>query len=412
MTFYLCLYALCIVGAFAAEAFFPSFMGRSVWRNLMWLVVFLLLFLVSALRFDVGTDYSSKDFYLGYVEIYRVYADGGSMHFGVDPGFLGLIRLVQALGGNPQLIFVITSALVCGLVVRACRRVSCHPALSLALFLVAGLYLESFNIVRQWIAIACVLNGFRWIGWSGEEGLAHPQGERSFVRYAIWVLLGAIAHPTGLFWLLLWPLYDVRLNARRVLLLVVVFIALAYVGWNGLAIVLQGTKYGRYFYDPTGTYNVSHIRPNAIITTACTLALTVWAYSRRERSVGREGGDEGRWWGRWASALTVCQCALLALLVSEAFLPYIVDRVARYLMPMLMLQIPWALHEVPSERLRRGLAGLVCACWLAASTVQFVGGKDDVLPYRSVLATPQDEVEEMFYTSPVIPEADRPLAGE
>ena len=81
-------------------------------------------------------------------------------------------------------------------------------------------------------------------------------------------------------------------------------------------------------------------------------------------------------------------------------------------MPMLMLQIPWALHEVPSERLRRGLAALACACWLAASTVQFVGGKDDVLPYRSILTTPQDEVEEMFYTSPVIPEADRPLTGE
>ena len=419
MLFYLALYAVVILLAMTAESHAPVRIPTNTWRNVLWGLVFVILFLVSAFRFDVGTDYSSKEFYLGYVEVYRVFADGGSMRFGVDPGFIGLIRLIQALGGNPQLLFVITSAIVCWLVVRACRRVSCYPALSLALFLVAGLYLESFNIIRQWIAIACVLNAFAWVGWTGEEGGAHPAGARSFVRYTLWILAASLAHPSALFWVLLWPLYGIRLNAKRALILVVLFACIAYVGWNGLAVVLEPTRYGRYFHDPSGLYTTPHLRPNAIVTTVCMLAFSIWAYWKRDHvepdgrhSVISSGEPVARWWGRWASALTVCQCALLALLVSEAFLPYIVDRVARYLMPMLMLQIPWALHEVPSERLRRGLAALACACWLAASTVQFVGGKDDVLPYRSILTTPQDEVEEMFYTSPVIPEADRPLTGE
>ena len=419
MLFYLALYAVVILLAMTAESHAPVRIPTNTWRNVLWGLVFVILFLVSAFRFDVGTDYSSKEFYLGYVEVYRVFADGGSMRFGVDPGFIGLIRLIQALGGNPQLLFVITSAIVCWLVVRACRRVSCYPALSLALFLVAGLYLESFNIIRQWIAIACVLNAFAWVGWTGEEGGAHPAGARSFVRYTLWILAASLAHPSALFWVLLWPLYGIRLNAKRALILVVLFACIAYVGWNGLAVVLEPTRYGRYFHDPSGLYTTPHLRPNAIVTTVCMLAFSIWAYWKRDHvepdgrhSVISSGEPVARWWGRWASALTVCQCALLALLVSEAFLPYIVDRVARYLMPMLMLQIPWALHEVPSERLRRGLAALACACWLAASTVQFVGGKDDVLPYRSILTTPQDEVEEKFYTSPVIPEADRPLTGE
>jgi len=38
-----------------------------------------------------------------------------------------------------------------------------------------------------------------------------------------------------------------------------------------------------------------------------------------------------------------------------------------------------------------------------------VGGKDDVLPYRSILTTPRDEVAHMFDTPPEIPEADRPV---
>lgn len=416
MLFYFSVYAFVILLALLAERWPNARIARLSRRDVLWFLAFLVLFAVSALRFDVGTDYSSRDFYLGYVEVYRVYADGGSMRFGVDPGFLALIRLVRALGGNPQLLFVITSAIVCGLVVRACRRVSCSPALSLALFLVAGLYLESFNIVRQWIAIACVLNGFAWVGWSGEDGDAHLTQRRSFPRYAAWVAAGAIAHPSALFWLLLWPLFGIRLNARRALLLVVVFVVAAYLGWNALAVILEGTRYGRYFHDPTGLYTTSHIRVNAIVTTICSLAFTLWAYRGREGLRGRgeavhSGGGSATtsWWGRWASALTVCQCALLALLVSEAFLPYIVDRVARYLMPLLVLQLPWALREVEHPCLRRALAVGVCACWLAASTVQFVGGKDDVLPYRSILTTPRDEVSELFDTPPVIPEADRPL---
>ena len=420
MLFYLGLYAFVMALACIGEYVRPRFgIEAGAWRNRFWLLVFLLLFLVSALRFDVGTDYSSTEGYLGYVELFNLYSHGESMRYGIDPSFQGLIWLVSLFHGSTQWVFVITSALVCGLVVRACRRVSCCPALSLALFLVAGLYLESFNIIRQWIAIACVLNAFAWVGWTGEEGDAHPAGARSFVRYTLWILAASLAHPSALFWVLLWPLYCIRLNAKRALILVVLFACIAYVGWNGLAVVLEPTRYGRYFHDPSGLYNTPHLRPNAIVTTVCMLAFSIWAYWKRDHvepdgrhSVISSGEPVARWWGRWASALTVCQCALLALLVSEAFLPYIVDRVARYLMPMLMLQIPWALHEVPSGRLRRGLAALACACWLAASTVQFVGGKDDVLPYRSILTTPQDEVEEMFYTSPVIPEADRPLTGE
>lgn len=437
-------------------------------RFCLWFLAFLVIFFVSALRFDVGTDYSSAEGYLGYVELFRLYADGGAMRYGIDPSYLALIRIINAFGGNAQWLFVISSAVICGLVVRACRRVSCSPALSFALFLVAGLYLESFNIVRQWMAIACVLNGFAWVGWSAEDGVEHPSprgrtgvSSRSFWRYAMWIALGAVAHSSALFWLFLWPLFSLRLNVRRCLLLLVLLVALAFVGWNVLAVVLAGTRYGRYFYDPSGLYTTPHLRPNAIVTTACTLGLSMWAYRRRwavtekdaacaavssegEQSAaaaagghtaerGAEGPEKGAvaavspgtltpsnprlWglrdplWGRWASALMACQVALLALLVAEAFLPYIVDRVARYLAPLLMLQIPWALQAVNGRRLRLGLSLLVCACWFAASTLQFVGGKDDVLPYRSILTTPREEVSRMFDTPPVVPELDRPLTG-
>lgn len=432
MLIYFVIGALCI-GLVALAEYVPAQFGLSerAWKSAAWVLAFLSIFLLAALRFDVGTDYSSADGFMGYVEIFRIYADGNSIRYGIDPCYQGLIYLISFFGGNAQWFFVITSALICVLVLRACRRLSCTPLLSVALFLVAGLYLESYNIIRQWIAIACVLNAFAWVGWSAEDGAQHPGGAaevaetypstskvmaaligtprghsagKSFVRYAFWVLLGSCAHSTAILWLFIWPFFSIKLNAKRTVLALLASVVLVYAGWNVLMVLLEGTRWTRYFYNPESIQSLPHIRWNALITTGCTLLFCLWCYREREK---REGT-----YGRWASALILIQLFLMAILICEAFLPYIVDRIARYFAPLLILQIPYALAELDSKRLRRVFAAGICALWLAASCISFTGGKDDVLPYRSILTTPAEEIDEMFNTYPEIPENDLPLEEE
>lgn len=429
MLIYFVIGALCLVFVALAE-YVPVPLGISarVWNHLGWVLAFLSIFLLAALRFDIGTDYSSTDGFMGYVEIFRIYADGNSIRYGIDPAWQGLIYFISFLGGNAQWFFVVTSALVCALVLRACKRLSCTPLLSVALFLVAGLYLESYNIIRQWIAIACILNAFAWVGWSAEDGNLHPGGKaeqlepyaannkvlvaligtasghragKSFVRYAFWVLLATCAHSTAILWLFVWPFFSLKLDTKRVLLAIIACVGLVYVGWNVLMILLEGTRYTRYFYNPESIQSLPHIRWNAIITTGCSLAFCLFCYRGQEK---REGT-----YGRWASSLVVTQVFLMAILISEAFLPYIVDRVARYFAPLLVLQIPYALAELDNKRLRQLFAVGICGLWLAASCVSFAGGKDDVLPYRSILTTPVEEIDAMFNTYPEIPINDLPL---
>lgn len=117
-------------------------------QNLLWALAFLVLFIPSALRYGIGTDYTNIQ---GYVEVFDIYANGGTAPDGMDVGFVALIKLIALFTRNPQWLFVVSSAIICGFELRACRRLSCNAGLSVALLLAGGLYLESFNIMRQWI---------------------------------------------------------------------------------------------------------------------------------------------------------------------------------------------------------------------------------------------------------------------
>ena len=80
-----------------------------------------------------------------------------------------------------------------------------------------------------------------------------------------------------------------------------------------------------------------------------------------------------------------CATLAFALYISAAFLPFIVDRVARYFAPMLILLMPHTIGRIEDKRLRSAAIALVLVAWAAATYVQVVvGGQYGVVPYVSV----------------------------
>lgn len=349
--------------------------SRSHLATVLWLIAFCALFLPAALRYDIGVDYSAtmeSAGYLGYVQMFETYAHA-PMAPGMDVGFYALIRLLGLVTDNPQWMFAVLAAITYALVLRACRRLSVSPLLSLALFLVAGLYLESYNIARQWVAIACVLNGLAAVRRDAGDEVMAGEGWRRFARYAAWVLAGSLMHSSCLLWLALWPLFALRMSPRRSVVMLVAMVALFYAGAGLAATLAQGTRFGVYL-DPTSPVYVGpRPRYNAVITSSVMWLFSLWAW-RGKRVLDR-----------WAGALLTCQTIGLAVTLSGFFLPFIVDRVTRYFVPLLILQLPLALAQVRDARHRRALAAIVLLAWLAATYVQVIaGGQYGVVPYRSV----------------------------
>ena len=115
-------------------------------------------FLVSALRYGVGTDY-----FITYVpRFYRYMADPG-LPLDWEPAFWLLFKGLIKVTTNPQWVFVITSAIIIGLVWYSVFKVSSLPWLGILLFFISRQFFISLNGVRQYVGLAFVLLGITFL---------------------------------------------------------------------------------------------------------------------------------------------------------------------------------------------------------------------------------------------------------
>lgn len=111
---------------------------------------FIFLFLVSAFRdVSVGTDTESYKWLFDRVQ------EGYTLHR-QEMGWYYLNKLIIALGGNFQWLLIISTLLVLIPIFIIGRKYSKNPMLSIFLFYAFYLYLQSFNITRQMIAVSLV----------------------------------------------------------------------------------------------------------------------------------------------------------------------------------------------------------------------------------------------------------------
>lgn len=114
------------------------------------------LFLIAALRYDVGTDYMFT-----YVPYFRYLSWGKNLRT-MEPLYKLINQIVIWLGGSYQWVFAICAAIFCVLVFLHIYRNSPDPLLSV--FLLCGLtyYFVSLNSTRQMVGCAILLYSLRF----------------------------------------------------------------------------------------------------------------------------------------------------------------------------------------------------------------------------------------------------------
>ncbi len=162
--------------------------SRMAAQNRLYLsVLFWLLFLPAALRVYTGNDYYT------YIEHFHDVRCG---HYVVtEPGFNVLVKLIySALGGEYFLVvFAVFAFFTVMFFLKGIYRLSSDVALSFFLFLSLGLYFQSYNSVRYYLALAIGLYSLDFV-WRRQWG-----------KFVICVLAAALFHKTALLMLILYP---------------------------------------------------------------------------------------------------------------------------------------------------------------------------------------------------------------
>lgn len=203
--------------------------GTNFWYCLFTTLSFIPLFVISAIRYGLGTDYLYT-----YKPMFQLIATGHKLPNIVEPGYYFLNRFVLLFTSDYAGIFIVTAFLFCFFMYKAIFEQSVSPVYSIILLLLTTFYFFSLNGVRQGIVIAMFFYSSKFIK------------RREFLKFLVVILLASTIHLSALIFLPIYFLCRIRIRP-----LVGIVILLAEAGLSTLirlAIfnVAAKTKYAYY----------------------------------------------------------------------------------------------------------------------------------------------------------------------
>ncbi len=209
----------------------------------LWYITFFLLFIVSALRFEVGRDYTDT-YVLAYKKIVA-----GVKNVRMDIGLKIIYVLMAQIQANEQWIFIITSFLVNWFACKNIVEQSPNYKLSFWIYLCGTFYFFSMNGVRQSIAMMMFYYSFRFIK------------ERNLKKYLIINGIGFLFHSSAVMFLPLYFVLDKKYKFKTKFFLILGMIFASNILLPIIISILMKTHYSMYltngYYTAQQTINLS-----------------------------------------------------------------------------------------------------------------------------------------------------------
>ena len=178
MLFYLLIAVTTIYMAYKVQC--SRRLGNAILTKTYYWGIFMILFLCSAFRFNVGNDYSQ------YTQTAHEASVGG--YVVTEPGFKWLVRLVYGVCGGEyyEVVFALFALFTLVLFLKVMYEQSEDFAFAFFLFMTLGLYFQTFNTVRYYLVLAMALYSIRFCL------------QRDWIKFICWILLASFFHKSVL----------------------------------------------------------------------------------------------------------------------------------------------------------------------------------------------------------------------
>ena len=344
---------------------------RSILNRISLIFIFLILFMLSALRFGMGD-------YWKYVEFMHLIKFDS--YVPTEWGFNLLVRIIYGLSGfeNYKLVFAIYSFLTVFFFMKAMYDQSADFKLSFFMFMTLGLYFQSFCTMRYYLALAIALWSIKLLQ------------RKQYVAFTVVILLASGFHKSVLIVLPIFLLAIVPWKKWMIAVFAVFSVSLI-IGrdfWMKVAVTLYPT-YKETSYASDG----GSISPANIARCVAILLFTLYVMKR--------SGNK-RILGSFMSKLNI-----MALVIYSCcwYIPF-VSRIGYYMTVTQILFVPElimilvkstcgesnvgenAAVETSGSRVRRRaviLVVIICMMYFAMYLKRAYSSSVNVLPYRTFL---------------------------
>lgn len=196
---------------------------------------FLPLTLVSALRYEVGTDW------LIYQDYFREIADGTDKFN--EPLFNLLNRVIAVFTQDSWWLFAICACIILFFTFRAFMEQSINPAFSILIFVVSGDFFNSQNQLRQAIAMSIFLFAMKYIK------------RRDWKKYFLWIIVATLIHTSALVYIPVYFIYRMKVDITKMAIIYGGVLVLLPVINKVMVFIISKTRYAWYFDSQYNTNN-------------------------------------------------------------------------------------------------------------------------------------------------------------
>jgi hypothetical protein len=338
-------------------ALIDGYRSRESFRNRLYMAgIFLILFALSALRYGIGNDYAQ------YIQTAHEAYVGG--YVVTEAGFNWLVKLIYTISGGEyyELFFAVFAAATLFFFLKAFARQSVNFYDTFFLFMTLGLYFQTFNTVRYYLALGMALYSMKYVL------------EKDYIRFVFVICIAALFHKSVLLVIPVYILCTYEWKIRHILAGVV--LSAGCFAANGFILKLALKLYPSYkntIYLEGGTSLTSILRTLAV------LGLYAWfmIYSG-SRIRNKSWYRELRFYG---------QLNLLAFVAGTffSFLP-VVTRIAYYFGVSQLFMIPLILKNIDDKKLQtkvRSIVYIACVIYFVVFLLQAHQAGVGLLPYKS-----------------------------
>ena len=210
--------------------------------RILGVMAFLPFAVVSALRYQVGTDWPI------YNDYFHSIPAGGKKF--TEPLFNLLNRFLYHFTQNSYILFAVVAVLLLSFMFLTIFQQSEYLPLSILIFVVSGDFFNSQNQIRQMLATAILLYALKYVY------------DRNWKHYFLLLLIAAGIHISALLFVPVYFIYGKRVNIKKqIIVYLILGISVPILGKLVLRLISK-TKYGWYIgsmYDTNNFYLIGFV---------------------------------------------------------------------------------------------------------------------------------------------------------
>ena len=226
-------------------------------KTIVLILAIMPMFFISAIRYDVGTDYDKR-----YKADYYTLAEGKNVG-NLEIGFKAIDYICLFFTQEPYLLFVVTSLIILAIIFEVIYKKSSNKILSIIIFFLCGYFFGTLNLIRQYIAMALVLLGYQF--------LMDKNQKKAYIGFVICAILAFFMHSSSIVCFIM--LFLTQKNICNIKIVLPLSILILILNQNIMTILTPIIKNTRFKVYLTGTYAQSELSVLQIVEN---LLVYVW----------------------------------------------------------------------------------------------------------------------------------------